>query len=299
MAGRVLVVDDDDAVAREITLTLEAEGLSVTRAGSVAEVLQHAGTAEQAHVVLLDLRLLGPSDVRETGFEVIGPLRSAWPETPVVVISGFLNDRSARRAFEAGASDVVSKDSTFHAQLTHKVPKLAAETEARLQRTRAHAERELARCWAEARSPSDAQRKGAALEEAMQALFATMGFPADRRSKTRQEERDLLVTNNTAHATLQKEGTCWLVECKNLKDKVGADLVHPVLGKMKHLRGRCCLAFLVSMNGFTVQVAELLRRDSGERGVVVCLTGDEVQAWIDAPERLEWLAERVKRATTA
>ena len=79
---RVLLVDDDAAIARSIELMLKIEKINVYRTGLGEEGVD-LGKIYDYDVILLDLNLPDMS-----GYEVLRSLRSAKVVTPVLILSG-------------------------------------------------------------------------------------------------------------------------------------------------------------------------------------------------------------------
>lgn len=98
----VLVVDDEAAIHRFLTPTLEAEGYTVLKAATGRRALELAA-ADRPDLVVLDL---GLPDL--DGKEVLRQLR-VWSPVPVVVLSA--RDREAEKvaALDLGADDFVNK----------------------------------------------------------------------------------------------------------------------------------------------------------------------------------------------
>jgi two-component system KDP operon response regulator KdpE len=96
---RVLVVEDDDAIAEPLGRGLEREGFEVERVASGAAAL----AAELPDVVLLDL---GLPDL--DGYEVCRRLR-ATSEVPIIVISARGEEVDRVVGLELGADDYVTK----------------------------------------------------------------------------------------------------------------------------------------------------------------------------------------------
>jgi two-component system KDP operon response regulator KdpE len=99
---RILLIDDDRAFARALSIGLGAHGFEV--------VVAHDGTqgiveASRAHpdAVLLDLGLPG-----HTGMEVLEAVR-AWSSVPVIVLSARHQSGAKVAALDAGADDYVTK----------------------------------------------------------------------------------------------------------------------------------------------------------------------------------------------
>jgi CheY-like chemotaxis protein len=111
--ARLLLVDDDDALAEMYALQLTASGYHVTTARSGVEALELV-----VHVVpdliYLDLGLPGM-----TGLEVLELLRTApsTAEVPVVILTNFSEPEMIQRGRELGAQDYLVKVDTSPALL--------------------------------------------------------------------------------------------------------------------------------------------------------------------------------------
>ncbi|MCB9871574.1 MAG: sigma-54-dependent Fis family transcriptional regulator [Ectothiorhodospiraceae bacterium] len=104
MAGNaVLVVEDEDALARNIKTYLERHGYAVTTAGSAEEGLARAETF-RPDVVVMDYMLPG-----RNGIDALGELRARDPEVKVLLVTGQGSVQVAVDAMKAGASDYLSK----------------------------------------------------------------------------------------------------------------------------------------------------------------------------------------------
>src|SRR5678816_3008788 len=99
----LLVIDDEPNILTTVRRSLELEGYSVEVAGGGS-----AGLAKLAEhdidLVLLDVMMPG-----ETGLEVLPKLRTAKPETMVVMMSGNATIETAVNATKAGAFDFIEK----------------------------------------------------------------------------------------------------------------------------------------------------------------------------------------------
>ena len=78
----VLMVEDDDALCRVVDRNLTARGVSVRRAGSVADALA-AIAADRPDLVLLDIDL--PD---RTGWDLMRALAAHEMDLPTIVITG-------------------------------------------------------------------------------------------------------------------------------------------------------------------------------------------------------------------
>ncbi|QAY70275.1 response regulator [Xylanimonas protaetiae] len=100
--NRVLVVDDDAALARALAINLKAHGWDVTVAHNGTEALDAASSARH-DVVVLDL---GLPDI--AGLDVIEGIRG-WSHVPIVVLSARQLGEDKVDALDAGADDYVTK----------------------------------------------------------------------------------------------------------------------------------------------------------------------------------------------
>ena len=98
----VLVVDDDPALVRALTINLRARGYEVHAAATGAAALKLAAE-HPPQAVVLDL---GLPDL--DGGEVIAGLRG-WTDVPILVLSAREQSREKVAALDAGADDYVVK----------------------------------------------------------------------------------------------------------------------------------------------------------------------------------------------
>jgi DNA-binding response OmpR family regulator len=99
----VLLVDDDAAIRRTMTVGLELEGFAVVCASGGRAALEAVRAVEPA-VMLLDLTM---PDL--DGLEVLERLRAAGDDLPVCVLSAREQVSDRVRGLEAGADDYVVK----------------------------------------------------------------------------------------------------------------------------------------------------------------------------------------------
>ena len=100
--SKVLVVDDEPALARALAINLRAHGWEVVTAADGRSALEAAAT-EHPDVVLLDL---GLPDM--DGTEVLAGLRG-WTKVPIVVLSARQHGEDKVEALDLGADDYVTK----------------------------------------------------------------------------------------------------------------------------------------------------------------------------------------------
>ena len=101
--NRILIVDDDEVVRWSYLRSLESISCQVAAASDGEEALQ---TMEQNafDVVLLDMRMPG-----QDGLAVLRTIKQKWPESEVVIITGYPTVDSAKEAVRLGAYDYVAK----------------------------------------------------------------------------------------------------------------------------------------------------------------------------------------------
>ena len=99
---RVLVVDDDVALARALDINLRAHGYDVTVAHDGRSALSRVAHLHP-RVIILDL---GLPDL--DGIEVLDGIRG-WSAVPVIVLSARMTSQEKVEALDAGADDYVTK----------------------------------------------------------------------------------------------------------------------------------------------------------------------------------------------
>ena len=114
---RILLIEDDEKVARAVRTGLEAERFAVDRAGDGLEGLDTARLGPY-DLVILDLMLPGLG-----GTELLKRLRLANSEVPILILTArdALADKISN--FEAGADDYLTKPFSF-AELVVRVKAL-------------------------------------------------------------------------------------------------------------------------------------------------------------------------------
>jgi DNA-binding response OmpR family regulator len=111
---KILVVEDETAIADFVQRGLEAEGYSVACAGDGPEGERQA-LSENVDLVVLDLMLPG-----RDGLTVLDTIRSSKPSLPVIVLTArdAVEDKVA--GLDAGATDYVTKPFSFD-ELTARI----------------------------------------------------------------------------------------------------------------------------------------------------------------------------------
>jgi len=127
---RVLLIDDDAAIARSIALMLKVEEINVYRT-DLGEEGVDLGKIYDYDIILLDLNL---PDI--SGHKVLRSLRSAKVVTPVLILSGLASIEDKIRGLGLGADDYLSKP--FHKD------ELIARIHALVRRSKGHADSVIA-----------------------------------------------------------------------------------------------------------------------------------------------------------
>ncbi len=100
---RALVVDDDRSVRTALKINLSKAGYDVNVASSGEEALEML-RASPVDILLTDVKMGGM-----TGLELLGHIRTHWPDIRIIVMTGFGTVKDAVTAMKAGASDYVIK----------------------------------------------------------------------------------------------------------------------------------------------------------------------------------------------
>jgi len=103
VTARVLIVEDDDAIATGLALNLKLAGHASAIARDGVEALRHAED-EDFELVLLDINL-----PKKNGLEVLAALRAADNLVPVIVLSAREGEFDKVAALRLGADDYVTK----------------------------------------------------------------------------------------------------------------------------------------------------------------------------------------------
>jgi len=119
---RILIVDDHEVLREGVKRIFDKQAGAVTfgEASSGPEALRLAREKDW-DIVVLDLSLGG-----RNGLEVLKELKQIRPRLPVLILSMHTEVQFARRAFKAGASGYITKDSP-RSELTKAINKVIDE----------------------------------------------------------------------------------------------------------------------------------------------------------------------------
>jgi len=96
---KVLIVDDDASQRRLVEFWLQEEGYTTTTANNGVTAFQ-VFEQESPSLVISDIRMPGAS-----GLDLLGRIKAANPDTPVILITAFGGVSDAVEAMKLGASD--------------------------------------------------------------------------------------------------------------------------------------------------------------------------------------------------
>lgn len=115
--GRILIVDDEDLIARTLEEFLTGEGFDVATARDAKSALSLAESFEP-DIALCDLQLPGMD-----GLDLLDRLLRVRPNTLVVMITAYATVETAVTAFQRGAQDYLMKPVIFD-ELLAKIDRL-------------------------------------------------------------------------------------------------------------------------------------------------------------------------------
>jgi len=101
--SNVLIVDDDEVVRLIHLRSLTSVSCAAEAVDDGEDALRLMAT-QKFDVVLLDLRMPGMD-----GMTVLRTIKQKWPESEVVVITGYPTLETAKEAVRLGASDYLAK----------------------------------------------------------------------------------------------------------------------------------------------------------------------------------------------
>ncbi len=108
---RILIVDDSAFARLRLRRLLSAAGHTVSEASDGAQALQLVA-ATPFDAVTVDLLMPGMD-----GLELLGRLRAAHPQLPIIVVSADIQEETRRQVLAAGATAFISKSSQMKALL--------------------------------------------------------------------------------------------------------------------------------------------------------------------------------------
>ncbi len=105
--GRILVVDDEDAIRHSLQRRLEREGHTVHTASAAAAGMEKIQSGEASYdLVITDMSM----EEGESGMQMLCAALERDPDIQVIVLTAYGNVRNAVECMQKGASDYVEKN---------------------------------------------------------------------------------------------------------------------------------------------------------------------------------------------
>jgi DNA-binding NtrC family response regulator len=105
---KILVVDDESIMRNLLLKILEQEGYLVTLAGSYNEAMTRLNI-ERFDIVLSDVKM-----PETNGFELLRVVKNQWPQTAVIMMTGYGDAYTVKEALMLGADEYVTKPFKSH-----------------------------------------------------------------------------------------------------------------------------------------------------------------------------------------
>lgn len=99
----ILILDDEPIVSKRLKPSLEKKGYIVETFTDSMTALQRV-REKSFDIVITDLKMEGVS-----GMEFLTEVKELWPETEVIVITGFATMETAKESFQKGIFDFLAK----------------------------------------------------------------------------------------------------------------------------------------------------------------------------------------------
>jgi DNA-binding NtrC family response regulator len=118
----ILVLDDEEIVCTRLKPALEKDGYIVETFTDSRQAKKRL-EMHRFHIVVTDLKMAGID-----GMELYEFIKRKWPETRVIMISGFATVDVTRAALQAGVRDIIAKPFKIN-QLKNLIDEVSAEFE--------------------------------------------------------------------------------------------------------------------------------------------------------------------------
>jgi len=105
--SNILVVDDEPTVCRSLEKVLRRKGYEVSQVLNVSAALDSLGVGQKFDLIIADLMM-----PQVGGLELLKIVKERWPQTPVLIITGYASIASAVEATQHGAGGYLPKPFT-------------------------------------------------------------------------------------------------------------------------------------------------------------------------------------------
>ena len=103
METRILIVDDDPFICRQLEELYSSQQYTVSSASNAPEALRLLAEHEFS-LAVVDLKIPGTD-----GIGLTREIRDRWPDLDVIMITGYASIKGAVEAIKQGASDYITK----------------------------------------------------------------------------------------------------------------------------------------------------------------------------------------------
>ncbi len=103
MKLKILIADDEEITLKHLTYALEKEGYDVASVMNGLDALKKIGS-EEFDILIADIKMPGID-----GITLLSEVKSKYPDTDVIIITGFGSIESAVNAMSKGAADYITK----------------------------------------------------------------------------------------------------------------------------------------------------------------------------------------------
>lgn len=110
MMHDICLIDDDEMLLRTLARRLSQQDYQVTTIQG--PVTEQQVLAIAAHCYIVDLRI-----AEQSGLSLLAPLRQAYPQSKIIMLTGFASIATAVQAVKQGADDYLTKPVDFAALL--------------------------------------------------------------------------------------------------------------------------------------------------------------------------------------
>jgi two-component system chemotaxis response regulator CheY len=105
--GRVMIVDDEDNVRKVMRLSLAKAGYDVVEAQHGGEGIEAIGSAD--NMLMLDVIICDIRMPKVNGLEAIAFFQQQYPSVPIIVVTGYPDQKMATDLLSRGVFDYLVK----------------------------------------------------------------------------------------------------------------------------------------------------------------------------------------------
>jgi hypothetical protein len=205
-------------------------------------------------------------------------------DDPTIDINNFHEDMTRR---------LVHKVTTYN-----KVFRVLLEKDSWLQEH--YNKQRLSDLWYQLNVEKDKIKKGLELELFMQVLLEIIDGVKiiDRRINNGDEEIDIVTTNHIADTFwISLQSPLLLFECKNWISNIGVKELRDFEGKLRNHNNLCRIGFFISVNGFSSECIEQLKRMGRQEHILVLIKGSDIEELITNELNIKpWLEKLISKS---